>query len=134
MFEQVVENLCKVTDSTIQMQQDVFKKLVSLWPTVPSTSAAIAEPLALQKKGLEIVGEIFKKECETLETQFSAGLRNIEEAFHLVKAKDPEEFRSKSLELWQKGFEAIRETSTIQIRDLQSAAAKWTDLVTKGAA
>jgi len=134
MYEQVVENLCKVTDSTIQMQQELFKKWVSMWPTVPTSAAALTEHVQLQKKGLEIVGELVKKRTETLEALFDAGLRNIEEVFGLVKAKDAEEVRSKTFELLQKGVECLRQSSETQMHAFQNAAAKWTDLVTKGAA
>jgi len=144
MFQQFVGHLCRLTESTIQMQQELFQKWVSLFPigpqpimplaNVPSSTSAPTDPLAFQKKGLEIFGELFKKEYETLETQFKAGLRNIEEAIHLVQVKDPAEFYAKSVDLYKKGFDGLLQTSETQIRDFKSAAAKWNEVVTKGAA
>jgi len=142
MFNPIVENLCKFTDSAFQMQQDLFKKWVALWPVpatpgtpgIPGSPATAGDPFAIQKKGLEIIGELIQKECETLEAQFKVGLKNIEEAFHLVKAKDPEELRAKAVEIWQKGFDTLRQTSETQARDFRNAAAKWTEIVKKGAA
>jgi hypothetical protein len=138
MFDQVFENLRKATEASIQVQQDLFKKWVSLWPGVPGMPAVPAvgtEPfIKFQKKWTEFVGDVVKKQRETLETQFSAGLRNIEEAFHLADAKDPEELRAKTVELWQKSFECIRQLSDAQVRDFQAAVAKWTELMMKGAA
>jgi hypothetical protein len=135
MFDEVFENLRKATDSTIQAQQELFKKWVSLWPGVPTSPAAWGEPVhKLQKKWAEIVGELVKKQREALEAQFSAGLRNIEEAFHLAEAKDPEELRAKTVELWQKTFDCLRQSYEAQVRDFQAAVTKWTELMTKGAA
>src|SRR5262245_11581914 len=134
MFEQVFENLRKATEASIQMQQDLFTKWASLWPGVP-TSLPASEPFSrFQKKWAETVGELVKKQRETLETRFSAGLRNIEEAFHLPEARDPEELRARAIELWRKSFECLRQFAEAQARDFQSAVAKWSELVGKGAA
>jgi hypothetical protein len=83
---------------------------------------------------MEIVGELLKKRNETLEAQFGAGLRNIEEAFHLAEAKDPEELRAKTIELWQKTFDCLRQASEAQLRDFQYAIGKWAELMTRGVA
>jgi hypothetical protein len=141
MFDQVFESLRKATEASIQVQQDLFKKWVSLWPGMPGVPgmpvapAAGAEPyIKFQKKWAEFVAEVVKKQRETLEAHFSAGLRNIEEAFRLTDAKSPEEWRAKTVELWQKSFECIRQMYETQVRDLQAVVAKWTELVMKGAA
>jgi hypothetical protein len=137
MFEPVFENLRQATEATIQMQQDLFRKWVSFWPGVPgipTIPAVGAEPfIKFQKKWTEFVGEIVKKQRETLEAQFSAGLKNIEEAFKLADVKNPEELRTKTIELWLKSFECIRQLYDAQVRDFQAAVAKWTELVMKGA-
>jgi hypothetical protein len=134
MFEQVFENLRKATDSTIQTQQELFQKWLGLWPAMPPSAPTFGEPLKFQKKWMEALGEIIKKQRESLEAQFAAGLKNIEEAFHLADAKNPEELRAKTIELWQKSFECLRQMFETQVRDFQTAIAKWTELYTKGAA
>src|SRR5262249_32460730 len=128
MFDQVYENLRKATESSIQMQQEMFKKWVGLWPGMPAFPGANGEQLGkFQKKWMEVAGELVKRQRETLEAQFSAGLRNIEAAFHLAEAKDPEELRAKTIELWQKAFECMQQAQEAQFRDFQAAAAKWTE-------
>jgi len=135
MFAPVFDNLKKVTETTLRMQQEMFEKWVSLWPGVRPTQAAFAEPAQkFQKKWAEFYEEALKKQRDTLETQFKAGLKNIEEAFRLAEAKDPEELRARTTELWQKVFETLRQSSEAQLRDLQTFAGRWTELVTKGAA
>jgi len=135
MFEQAFENLRRATESTIQAQQEMFRKWASLWPGVsPYTPAWGEQVQKFQKKWSEAVAELLKKRHESLEAQFNAGLKNIEETFHLADAKDPEELRAKTLELWRKSFDYIRTTSEAQLKDFQAAVEKWTELVTKNAA
>jgi len=134
MFDQVFESLRKATESSVAMQQEMFKKWIALWPGIPASAFPFGEPQKFQKKWVEMVGELLKQRNETLEAQFKTGLRNIEEAFHLAEAKDPEELRKKTVELWQKTFEYLRQASEAQLRDFQNAIAKWAELMTKGVA
>jgi len=134
MFDQVFNSLRKVSDSVIEMQQEMFKKWISLWPGAAGMPPAGGDAVKFQKKWVEVTRELLKKQHETLEAQFSTGLRNIEEAFHLPDAKNAEELRAKTIELWQKTFDCLKQTYEVQSRDFQAAVAKWIDLMTKGAA
>jgi hypothetical protein len=134
MFEQVFENLRTATETSIHMQQELFKKWAGLWPSVyvPPSGGADRVQKA-QKKWVEFATEQIKKQRETLEAQFSAGLKNIEEGFRLAEVKDPVELRAKTVELWQKSFDCLRNLYEAQTRDFQEALVKWTELVSKGA-
>ncbi len=135
MFDAVFESLRKATESTIQMQQEMFKQWASLWPSLPVAAPPAAEQAKnLQKKWSDIAADLVKKQHEVIETQFKAGLKNLEEGFRLAKSKDPEELRAKSVELWQKSFDCLRQAYESQARDLQTAVARWTELMMKGAA
>ena len=134
MFDKVFESLHKAADSALGMQQELFKKWLGLWPGMATAPAGFGEPMKFQKKWVEVVGDMIKTERESLEAQFSTGLRNIEEAFRLAEAKDPQELRAKTVELWRKTFECLRQTYETQLRDFQAAVTKWTELVMKGAA
>jgi hypothetical protein len=116
------------------MQQEVFQKWVNLWKVFPASVAVRSETVNFKKKWLVLMSELFKKQRESLEDQFGAGLQHIEDVFQLAGAKDTEELRSKTIELWQKAFACLRQTYEAQTRDFQNAVAQWTELVTKGAA
>ena len=132
MFEKVFENLRNATEASVQAQQEIFQKWITLWPGVPSSPYAFGEKFQkVQKKWNQTVAEQVKKQREALEAQFSAGLRNIEESFRLAEAKNPEEFRAKTLELWSKSFDYLRQTAESQLRELQAAMEKWVETVTK---
>ncbi len=132
MFEQVFENLRQASTAAIGMQQELFKKWVGMWPGVPAVPPAVGEPLKVQKEWVGAVSDLVRRRREALEAQFSAGLGNIEEAFHLAEAKNPEELRAKTVALWQKVFECLRQTYETQARDFQGAAARFAELITKG--
>ena len=134
MFDQAFESLQKATESSIALQQEMFRKWMGLWPGVPVSTLPFTELQKFQKKWVEVVCELLKKQNESLETQFKAGLQNIEEAFHLNEIKDPEVLRAKTVELWQKTFDYLRQTSETHLRDFQYAVSKWAELMTKGVA
>jgi hypothetical protein len=132
MFQAVFENLTKVTESNIKMQQEMYEKWVNLWPGLKATQGACTGPVqSFQKKWAEFYEELLKKQRETLEFQFKAGLKNIEEAFRLAEAKNPEELRARTTELWQKVIETVRQSSETQLRHLQTFASRWTEMLTK---
>ena len=133
MFEPVFESLRKATDATVKMQQELFSKWTTMFPGLPMVPAAY-EPMKFQKRCVEVVTELTRKQRETLEAQFNNGVKNIEETFRLFEAKDPEELRSKTVELWEKTFDSLRQVYDAQVKDFQTAAAKWGELVTKGVA
>jgi hypothetical protein len=132
MFNQVYENLRRATEATVQMQQEMFKTWINLWPGVhaPSTEAADAVH-EFQRKWANALGELLKRQREVTVAHFKAGLQNIERAFQMGAAKTPEELRAKSLELWQKCFEDLRLVYEAQLRGFEMAVEKWADLTAK---
>jgi hypothetical protein len=135
MFESVFDSLKKVTETSMRMQQEAYEKWVSLWPGMKLPQVPFAEPAQrFQKMWAEFYEGALKKQREILEAQFKTGLKNIDDAFRLAEAKNPEELRAKTTELWQRVFETLRQSFETQLRDLQSLAARWTELATKGAA
>jgi hypothetical protein len=129
MFDQAYQSLQKMTEVSVQMQQEMFKKWFGMWPGVPMTTAFPVEKYReFQKKWAEAVTEILKRRRETVEGQFKAGLESIEKAFAVGEAKTPEELREKTLELWKKFFESYRQAYDAQLADFQAGFEKWFEL------
>jgi hypothetical protein len=128
MFDQVFEILRKTSDAALQGQQEFFKKWTNLYLTGPWSPSGWTGTHKYQKKWAEVATELTKKQYELLETQFSAGLRSLEDIFRLPEAKNPEELRAKTFQLWQKTFECMREVWEAQLRDFQCAMAKVSEL------
>ncbi len=130
MFDQAFENLRKATETTVQLQQEMFKKWAGAWPGGSSSSAWGDQVYQFEKKWMDSMGDLFAKQRETLETQFKAGMQNIEKAFQIGEAKSPEELRAKTMEMWQKCFESLRQTYETQVRDFQATLQKLSGLLT----
>ena len=134
MFEQVFESLRTMTEANIHMQQEMLKKWAGMWAGVPKPGGGDEQILKAQNTWAECMTEAARKQRETLEAQFNSGVKTVEEAFRLCEAKDPEELRTRTVELWEKTFDSLRRVYDAQARDFQTAVVKWGELVTKGAA
>jgi hypothetical protein len=133
MAEQVLQNIQTATESAIQTQQEWFRKWASFWTGAPpSPGGSVVEQLqAVQKKWAEAIAELFQKQREMLETQFNAGLKLLEDASRVLQAKDPEQFRAKAIEYWQKSFESVRQLAEGNLREFQAAVVKCSQPVSE---
>jgi len=131
MFDQVFEIARKATEFNVRTQQRLFKKWACMVgvPTVPNGAG---EQIAkIQEEWSDYATGLVKKQRETLEPHFKTSLKILEDACCLVEVKDPEEFRTKVIDIWQKGFHSLRQLCETQIYDFETALAKWFELVTK---
>jgi hypothetical protein len=135
MFNQVFENLREATQVTVHLQQEMFKAWIKLWPGIPAATPSWAEQAQqFQKKWAKTMGDMIKQHKEVTEAYFKAGLQNIEKAFQLGEAKTAEELRAKSVELWQKCFDDLRQVYESQLHGFETVIEKWAELTTKSAA
>lgn len=134
MFQNVMENFRQATEATVHLQQEMFKKWIGLWPSLPTATPWGEEAKKFQKKWAETMEELVKKQSVVSEAQFKAGLQNIEKAFQLAEAKSPEDLRAKSVELWQQCFDNLKQVYEAQLRGFESAMDKWCKLMTKSPA
>ena len=77
---------------------------------------------------------MLNKHRETLDAQYRAGITAIEDAFRVGAAKDPEQFRKLTEELWRHSYECLKNLAESQMRDLQAVTQKWFELASQGAA
>jgi hypothetical protein len=132
MFNQVFENFRKATEATVQLQQEMFKTWINLWPGVPMPSASWEEQVEkFQKKWGALLSDMVKRQREVTATHFNAGLQNIEKAFQLGEAKTPEELRAKSIELWKKCFDDLQHVYETQLLGFETAMERWVEMTTK---
>ncbi len=118
----------------MQLQQEMFKNWINLWPGIPTATPAWGEQVQrFQKKWAETLGDMLKRQREVTGAHFKAGLQNIEKAFQIGEAKSPEELRVKSMELWRKCFDDLRQVYEAQLHGFEMAMEKWAELTTKAA-
>jgi len=132
MLDQMFDTVRKATDATLQMQKEMFTRWTSFWPTfTPNSNNWAEEAQKYQKKWTDAVTDLTRKQRESLEEQFKIGMQNIEGTFQLGQAKDIEELRRKSIELWQTSFENLRRIYETQVSDFQSVMTTWTQAVSR---
>ena len=135
MFNQAYENFRQATETTVTLQQEMFKTWINLWPGIPVASPAFGEQVQqFQRKWAATVGNLVKRQREAIGAQFKAGQQNIEKTFQLGEAKSAEELRAKSLELWQKCFDDLRQVYDTQLHGFEVVMEKWAELTTKAVA
>ncbi len=152
MFDMILENYRKATESTLKLQQDVLRNWTMQWPQMFGTqtfglpfmgsqgsgsavpgAALLAQLSDAQKKWGEAVTDMLNKHRESLDAQYKAGIRTIEEAFKVGEAKDPQQFRRFTEELWKHSFECLKTVAEAQTRDVQDAMQKFYEVASKGA-
>src|SRR5271157_3117034 len=118
MVDKILENYSKAVESTLKLQQEMLRnwtmqlspfgtQVFELPMTGTSTSAsatpaasASATPAATwleqlstaQRKWAEAVADMLKRHQETLDEEYRAGIRAIDNAFRVGEAKHPEQF------------------------------------------
>jgi hypothetical protein len=151
MFDVIMENYSKAVESTLKLQQEMLRNWTTQWPPFgtqafeppspgtstsasPTPAAAWLEQLSLaQTKWAEAVTDMLKRHQETLDEAYRAGIREIHDAFRVIDAKDPEQFRRLSEELWRRNFEVLKTAAASQMQDLQSVMQKCLEAARLGA-
>lgn len=143
MFDQILDTYRRAAESTMQLQQNMLRGWVQQqWPqmfmgmpTLGNPGAVWLEHVhAMQHKWSETVTAMLNQHREMLDAQYKAGIKTIEDAFKLGEAKDVEQFRKLTEELWKHSFEALKTVTEDQTKEFQAAMKKWFELVTEGAA
>jgi hypothetical protein len=138
MFDQILETYRRATESSMLFQQTMLRNWTEQWPQAFGVSvpkASLPEQVNnIQKKLGATITEMLNKHRETLDAQYRAGIKAIEDAFRVADAKDPEQFRKLTEELWRHNYECLKSLAESQMRDIQAVSAKWFELASEGAA
>jgi hypothetical protein len=132
VFDQAFEGFRKATESSLHLQQDMFRQWVTFWPGFPKPQGDWAERVKkFQKEWTQTVTEMTRKFQETWESQYKASLELLTEAFKVAEAKEPEELRKKTEEMWKKTFDCLKGLAEAQMQNFQAASEKWIEMMTK---
>src|SRR5262245_27629914 len=95
MFEMLFETFRKASESSLEMQQEMFKQWTQQWVAVPSGAGAPSTEWGrnLQKRWAELTLETLNKHREALDSAYRSGIQVIEESFRTSEAKSSEDYR-----------------------------------------
>lgn len=136
MFEQLFETFRKASESTLQMQQDMFRYWSQQWTAAPPNMAGMSADWGrnLQKRWLELAVETMNKHREALDSTYRSGIQLIEQTFRVTDARSPDDYRRMTEELWRKLFDAFKNQSESQFREFQNLAERSFEMARKAEA
>jgi hypothetical protein len=130
MFDQLIDGVRKASESSLQMQQEMFKQWTRLFAGTPMEAGAQGEwGRTSQKRWVDLGVEILNRHRETLDATYKAGIQIIEQTFHVGEAKNPDDYRRMVEDLWRKLFDLQKSQSESQFRDFQTFYEKSAALV-----
>lgn len=144
VYEQVLEQMRKATETSLKMQQDALQQWTSLWPGFPGLSAAKSAPgvpeaqavwldkvLEFQRQWSNAVSDLAHKHRNTVDRQYQAALESLDEALRVGESSSPEEYRRRIEQFCRKALECMREASEAQMKEYHEAMNKLSELVGK---
>jgi hypothetical protein len=133
MLDQMLESFRKASESSLNMQSDMFKQWVQQWPTMPLNAAGVSSEWVrtFQKRWIEFLTDSLNKNRASVDSAYGSGIKVIEQTFRLSEAKTPEEYRHLVEDLWRKMFDVLKDQSETQLRDFQKGFEKLLETIPK---
>ena len=133
VFEQVFQNFRKVTETNIELQQDMFRHWGANWPGFPQTENSWLERVQkFQKDWAKTFTDLVNKHRRVMDEEYRLAIDGLKEAFRAVESSDPQELRQRCEELCRKTLDLSREACELQAKETQDALNKWVALAAKG--
>jgi hypothetical protein len=125
MFDQLIESFRTATESSLQMQQDMFKQWTQQWRSAQPNAGATSDwGRAFDKRWLQFTVDALNKHRESLDTAYKSGIQVIEQSFRVADAKSTDDYKRMVEELWHKLFDTFKTQAESQFRDFQVLAEK----------
>jgi hypothetical protein len=126
MLDQLFEISRKAAESSLQMQQAMFKQLTqNMLSTSPAAVGISADwGGSMRKQSITGTIEALNKQREAIDTAYRAGIQMIEQAAHASEAKSAEEAVRAVEEVWRKVFDGYKGQAEAQFREFQTWADK----------
>jgi hypothetical protein len=132
-MDQAFDSFRKASESTVQMQQEMFKQWSRMWPTTPINTAGMSADWlqSFQKRWVEFVVDSMNRQRESLDSAYKAGVQMVEGTLRLADSKSPDEFRKAAEEQARKNYETFKTLTESQLKDFQAGAEKWFEMMPK---
>jgi hypothetical protein len=136
MLDEVFDNLRKATESSIQLQQELFQKWAGLFPAGPSpaaaTTAAAWDGMSKARDTWEaLTTELLQRQRQMVDEHYAAGLKSLEDVFRVGHARSQQEVQERVVELYRKSFDSLRQLSESQMKEFKTMVDRWAELVSK---
>lgn len=123
MFDQLFETFRKASESSLQVQQEIFKQ----WLQSTPFGGSQGDWSQASKRWQEATSELLGKHRSLVDSSYRSGIELIEQTFRVAEARSPEDYRRLVEDLWRKLTDTFKAQTESQARDFQSATEKWLD-------
>ncbi len=134
VFEQAFDSVRKTAESSLEMQQELFRQWGANWPgVIQPQNAWVERAQKFQKDWAKTVKELLTQHREVLDEQYQLAMDSLEEAFRVAQSSDPQEYAKRCESLCKKALEVLREVGELQVKETQETLNKWIGLAVKAA-
>lgn len=120
MLDQLFDTFRKASESSLHMQQDMFK----YWTQqLTGASSAAGNNGEWSKNYQKQLVELLNKQREALDSAFKTGIQLIEQTFRASEAKSPDDYRRTMEDLWRTLIDTFKTQTETQVREFQ----KWSE-------
>lgn len=120
MLDQLFDTFRKTSESTLHMQQDMFKYLTQ---QLTGASGAAGNTGEASKNYQKQVLDLLNKQREAVDSAFKAGIQLIEQSFRAAEAKSPDDYKRTMEDLWRTLIDTFKTQTETQVREFQ----KWSE-------
>jgi hypothetical protein len=129
MLDQLFDTFRKASESSLHMQQDMFKYWTQQWSGASNAAGNSSEwSKTYQKQVLDMLN----KQREALDSAFKAGIQVIEQSFRASEAKSPDDYRRTMEDLWRTLVDTFKTQTETQYREFQKWSEKSFDMAQNG--
>ena len=141
MFEKIFDEYRRAIESSIKIQQDMYRQWMSGLPVKPPEVTQTDDPGAIkdqiyryQREWTHTLAETLDKHRQALDQQYKSGIDAIASAFRMTEARTPEQYWRLTQEFWRKSIDTFKMTIEAQSKYVEGLAEMWLEMVTRGKA
>jgi hypothetical protein len=131
MLDQIFEMSRKAMESSLQMQQAMFKHWTQDLPSMSPAGLSTDWGAAMRKRWLELAIEALNKHRESVDTTYGTAIQALEKALRVPEARSSEEAVRAMEDVWRTVFDSLKGQSEAQFREFQSWSEKAIEMARK---
>lgn len=133
MLDQIFDMSRKTLESSLQMQQAIFKHWTQDLPSMTPAAAGLSTDWggAARQHWARLVVEALTKHREWVDANYRAMINAIEKSFGIFQARSSEDAIRAAEEVWKSVFDSAKAQTETQFREFQSWAEKGMDMARK---
>jgi hypothetical protein len=122
MLDQILETSRKAAESSLQMQQVMFKQWAQNWLSTSPAAVGISADWGgtMRKRWFELTLETLNKQQEALDAGYRALIETLKQVFRASEAKSADDFTRAVEDVWRKSFEGLKGHAEAQFQEFQT--------------